>query len=220
MKYALSLTGGLLLGVISALALVYFNPLIRGQGEHTDNDAWVLEYRLAADETWLSTHDERVEIPLVPKAAPLLWEDGIRGAWLAAMPLEAGSGDAPAAATRISLPSSKTNFLNSGVVVDDYWLISVADAGTLLVRGTNNQWPLLRDTVVSVDLLRRDFAGPTTYDATRGPDDGHAVVTGITGAYQSSRGRAHERVSLETYDGSLASASGKLVIAFDDDGGN
>jgi hypothetical protein len=217
MKYVLSLSVGLLLGVISALALVYFNPLIRGQGAHADSDAWVLEYKLAADETWLSTHDERVGIPHVPTTAPLLWEDGIRGAWLAAMPLEGGAGDAPAAATRISLPSSETNFLHSGIVVDDYWLISVADTGTLFVHGANNQWPLLRDTVVSVDLLRRDFAGPQTYDTTLGPADGHAEVTGITGIYQSSRGRAHERLSLETYEGSLGSASGKLVIALDDD---
>ncbi len=217
MKYVLTLALGLLLGVLSGLSLIYFNPLIQGQGEHALEDGWVLEYQLAASETWLSTHDERVEIPVVPNSAQRLWEDGIRGAWLAAMPLEGGSGAAPAAATRISLPSADTNFLNTGVVVEDYWLISVAGAGTLLVHGFNNQWPLLRDTVVSVDLLRRNFAGPATYDATQGPEDGHAVVAGITGAYQASHGRAHERVSLETYNGSLGSASGQLIIALDDD---
>lgn len=217
MKYILTVSLGLLLGALSGLSLIYFNPFIQGQGEHAFDDAWVLEYELAASETWLSTHDERVEIPVVPSAAPLLWEDGIRGAWLAAMPLDADSEAAPAAATRISLPSSDTNFLHSGVVVEDYWLISVAGAGTLLVHGFNNQWPLLRDTVVSVDLLRRDFSGPATYDATQGPDNGHAVVSGITGVYEASHGRAHERVSLETYEGSLGSASGQLIIALDDD---
>jgi len=219
MKYVLSLTFGLLLGALSALALIYFNPLIRGQGDHGADDGWVLEYKLAADETWLSTHDERVEIPVVPTAAPLLWEDGIRGAWLAAMPLRGNSSDAPAMATRISLPSSETNFVYSGVVVEDYWLISVADAGTLLVHGLNNQWPLLRDTVVRVDLLGREFAGPHTYDATRGPVEGRAEVTGITGRYESAHGRAHERVSLQNYEGSLASASGQLVIEFSDESG-
>jgi hypothetical protein len=219
MKYVLSLVVGLLLGTISALALVYFNPLIRGHSDHSADDGWVLKYRLAADETWLSTHDERVGIPIVPKAAPLLWEDGIRGAWLAAMPLKGSSSDAAAMATRISLPSSETNFVHSGLVVEDYWLISVADAGTFLVHGFNNQWPLLRDTAVRVDLLGRDFAGPHTYDATRGPAEGRAEVTGMTGRYESAHGRAHERVSIDHYEGSLASASGQLIIEFPEEGG-
>jgi hypothetical protein len=102
MKYALSLVAGLMLGVISALALVYFNPLTLSQSTPPDEPEWVLEYKLEADDIWLSTHDNRLEIPLVPKTAPLLWEDGIRGAWLAAMPLTGAHEEGQVAGRRSS----------------------------------------------------------------------------------------------------------------------
>ena len=218
MKYAFSLIVGLTLGTFCALALIYFNPLTRSQVEQDPGSGWALEYKLAAENTWLSTHDNRIELPVVPKATQLLWEDGVRGSWLAAMPLEGAPGQRPAAATRISMPTSQSDFVHKGLLVEDFWLISVAGAGTLLVHGFSNQWPLVRDTLVRVDLLRREFVGPATYSATRGPGDGHADVIGMTGDYHSARGRAHERVSLESYDGSLASASGRLLIELADDG--
>jgi hypothetical protein len=102
-------------------------------------------------------------------------------------------------------------------VVEDYWLISVPQSGTLFVHAVNNQWPLLRDTVVRVGLLGREFGGPGSYDSTSGPDEGKAYVAGMTGRYRSSAGHAHERLSIQSYDGSLDAVSGQLLIALTDE---
>lgn len=218
MKYALSLLLGLLLGTASALALIYFNPLTRG-GSAPDADAeWRFDYGLGAQNTWLSTHDKRIGIPVVPAGAPLLYEEGIKGSLLAAMPLADASGSADAAATRISVPSSETEFLRSGLLVEDHWLISVPGRGTIYVHAMNNHWPLLRDTVVRVDWLRREFGAPSHYEPTQGPADAGADVVGMTGTLREFRGHAHERLSLERYDGSFGTLTGRLTIDMADTG--
>ena len=216
MKYAFSLIVGIVLGVIAAVALVYVNPLTRGQSAPIDDPQWVLEYKLAARDNWLSTHDKRLDIPVVPIDAPLLWEHCIRGSLLSAMPLKCSSGAEVAAATRISVPSPESEFLRAGLLVEDYWLISVPGEGTVFLHALSNQWPLLRDTVVRVDWLRRNWSGPGEYDLTQGPVDTRAVVIGLTGIHKGSSGHGHDRLSLESYDGSLAPLTGQLTIEMGD----
>lgn len=212
MKYVLSLILGLLAGTVTAAALIYFNPLTRGDNAAPDNPGWVLGYSLAAADTWLSTHNERIDLPLVPRDISLLWESGIKGSLLAAMPLRGTAGSANAAATRISVPSARTEFLRAGLLVEDYWLISVPGEGSVLVHSLNNQWPLLRDTVVRVDWLQRDFAGPGEYGPTQGPAATGAEVVGLSGDFAGARGRGRERVTLDRYDGSLTALSGQLLL--------
>ena len=212
MKYVVSLLFGLVLGVAVGAALLYFNPLTQSQSSPLSNPQRTLAYTLGAD-TWLSTHDGRLELPVVPKEAPRLFEDGIRGAWLAAFPLKDESQKVLVAATRISVPSQESEFLHAGLVVEDYWLISAPGAGSLFVHARSNQWPLVRDTVVDVDLLGRSFDGPEQYDPTRGPASDGAEVFGLTGAYQGKRGSARERLSLPSYDGRLSSLEGQLMIS-------
>ena len=216
MRYALGLLAGLVAGVGVAFAILYFNPLTRGQSVPASDSNWVLDYKLSAADTWLSTHDDRLEIPLVPGNVPLLWESGIKGSLLAAMPLHGPAGGRAAVASRISVPSADTEFLRAGLLVADYWLISVPGEGTVFVHAVNNRWPLLRDTVVRVDWLQRDWTGPQNYGPTRGPDAGGANVRGMTGQFAGARGHGRERVSLEAYDGSLAQLSGQLMLELPD----
>jgi hypothetical protein len=211
MKYVVSLIFGLSLGAVTALAGIYFNPLTRGQSGVGDGFAWRLDYELAPSQSWLFTHDDRLDLPVVPADAPLLFEQGIRSTLLAAMPLRDGEGLTNAAATRISVPSAETEFLRSGLVVEDHWLISVPGRGTLYVHSLNNQWPLLRDTVVRVDWLRRQFSAGS-YDPTRGPAAEGAEVVGLTGSFGGARGHAHERLTLASYHGSLETLTGQLMI--------
>jgi hypothetical protein len=97
-------------------------------------------------------------------------------------------------------------------LVDDYWLISVPGAGTVFMHAINNQWPLVRDTVVWVDLLNRKWNGPVQYDPTTGPADSGAEVIGLTGSLADLRGVGHEHLSLESYSGSLEALTGRLTI--------
>lgn len=212
MKYLLSLVLGLMLGVAAAGALLYFNPLTRRQERAAPDADWVLSYSLAGTDTWISTHDERLDLPVLPKGVPLLWETGIKGMLLAAMPLEDAGSDLSAAGTRISVPSTQTEFLRAGLLVDDFWLISVPGRGSIFVHAVNNQWPLLRDTVVKVNWLHRSWSGPGEYGPTRGPEATGAEVVGMTGEYAGARGRGRERLSLDSYSGSLAELSGELRL--------
>lgn len=212
MKYVLSLGFGLLAGIAVAAALLYFNPFTLSQSEAGNESGWVLAYSLGAEDTWLSTHDEWLKLPRVPADAPLLFEDGIRGSMLAAMPLDDPSGTMSAAATRIGVPSAESELLHAGLLVQDYWLISVPGAGSVFVHAVNNQWPLLRDTVVRVDWLQRRFSGPGHYVPTQGPGSAGAAVIGLTGEYAGLRGRGRESLSLDSYQGSLAQLSGRLLL--------
>jgi hypothetical protein len=210
MKYVLSLFLGLAVGAAAAGSLLYFNPLTRSQGGDEKESDWSLSYSLSADESWLSTHDQRVDLPLKPANVSLLRESGIKGTILAAMPMHGARGTA--AASRISVPSSGTEFLRAGVLVEDYWLISVPGEGSVFVHSLNNQWPLLRDTIVRVDWLQREWAGPGRYAPTRGPDRAGARVVGVSGSFVGASGHAAERLSLAEYDGSLTQLSGELLL--------
>lgn len=212
MKYVLGFVAGLLLGAASAAAILYFNPLTQTQSAPLAEPGLSLAYRLAGADLRLSTHDNRLDLPVVPNGVSLLFEDGIRGTWLSAYRLRSDARPAPLAATRISIPSPESELLRSGLVVEDYWLISEPGGGSLLVHAESNQWPLLRDTLVSVDWLGRDYGGPRKYNPTRGPANSAAEVVGLTGSYRGARGRARENLSLESYDGGLSSLSGQLSI--------
>lgn len=212
MKYVVSLVVGLILGAAVALALLYFNPLTQYQSAPLNDPERTLDYKLAGADVWLSTHDDRPELPVVPRDVSLLYEDGIRGTWLSAFGINDDSLPGLAAATRISVPSAESEFFRSGLLVEDFWLISVPGSGSMFVHAMSNQWPLVRDTVVNVDWLGRAYSGPGAYDPTRGPAKGDAEVFGLTGAYDGVEGRAREHLSLESYNGKLAALSGQLRI--------
>jgi hypothetical protein len=210
MKYILSLLLGLILGAITAIAMIVFNPLTLSQSQPLSNADMAFDYSMEA--SWVSTHSNRLNIPVVPKGSPLLFENGIRGSLLSSMPLNGETGRAPAAGTRISVPSSESGFLRSGLLVDDYWLISVPGAGTVFMHAVNNQWPLVRDTVVWVDLLKRKWNASGQYDPTRGPAAAGAQVVGMTGTFKDLRGVGQEHVSLDSYSGNLGALHGRLTI--------
>jgi hypothetical protein len=146
----------------------------------------------------------------------LLWETGIKGTLLAALPLTGGPGASRAAGTRISLPSVQSELIRSGILVDDFWLISVPGEGSVVVHAVNNQWPLLRDTLVRVDWLGRSWAGPGEYGPTRGAGGAQANVVGLTGEFVGIQGRASEQLSLSAYAGDLAAVSGRMSIVLAD----
>lgn len=210
MKYVLSLLFGLLLGAMTAVAIIVFNPLTMSQSRPLNNADMTFDYSMAS--AWLSTHSNRLNIPVVPKGSALLFENGIRGSVLSSMPLSGGPDSASAAATRITVPSSRSEFLRSGLLVDDYWLISVPGTGTLFMHAVSNQWPLVRDTVVWVDLLNRNWRGSGEYDPTKGPATAGAQVIGMTGTLKALRGVGHEHLALDSYSGNLGVLRGRLTI--------
>jgi hypothetical protein len=212
MKYALSLILGVLAGAVTGALLLYVNPFTRHETEPSSGPHWVLEYSLAGDDAWLTTHATRLGLPVVPEGVQLPFESGIKGTIVAAMPLVDVTHSASAAATRISIPSPRTDLLAAGVVVEDHWLISVPGQGSVLVHSVNNQWPLLRDTLVRVNWLRRDWGGPGEYMPTQGPEAAGAEVIGLTGQYAGTHGTARERLTIDDYDGADLRLAGALLL--------
>jgi len=212
MKYVLSLVGGLLLGAGLAMVAIFFNPLTEGGSEWSAGREWTFSYTLSPSDVWLLSHARQVDIPVVPSDVPLLFEDGIRGVVVTSMPLTMPTVADAALATRISVPSQESELLSSGLLVEDFWLISVPGRGSVFVDAINNQWPLFRDTVVLVDWLKQSFDHFGEYDPTRGPTANGAAVFGLTGDYRNVRGSGRERLVLDSYQGSFGGIAGQLAI--------
>ncbi|MDX1561326.1 MAG: hypothetical protein R3305_00270 [Gammaproteobacteria bacterium] len=212
MKYLLSFVLGVAAGGAIALAALFFNPLTRAQSDDPSGAAWTLRYSVAPSDVLISTHDRSLGLPLVPSDAPLLWEQGIKGSVLTVMPLSADEAGSPAWATRISVPATDTDLLTAGVLVDDYWLVSVPGRGSVLVHSVSNHWPLLRDSVVRVDWLKQAWPGSAEYTPTRGPNAAAAAVVGLSGEFAGAEGRAWERVALKDYNGRFSGLAGQLLL--------
>src|SRR5690606_40530058 len=118
-----------------------------------------------------------------PDGVEELWERTVRKSALGLIRLSSSDGS-PAIASRVLVPSERTELLTAGVIVDDVWLVTLPGEGSMYVLGESNVWPIAKDTLVSVSLLRRAFRGPRDYVATAGlAPDGRALVVEI--------GRAH-----------------------------
>jgi hypothetical protein len=164
------------------------------------------------------SHAEQLGLPSIPDDVPLLWESGIAGTMLGVVNLGADAGAARAIASRISVPSMRTNLLLEGVLVDDYWLVTMPGQGSLFVETEGNYWPLLKDTIIPVGFLKRPWAGTAEYRPTRGPGPGRSgELVGATGRFAGRTGGASESLVLERYsaEGGFESLRGELSIALD-----
>ena len=216
MKYVLAFIVGIALGAAAAGALVFFNPLIAGAGDSRPAAAWTLRYEFPEPSSLALSHDEQLGLPVIPADSPLLWESGIKGTVLNVLRLDDDSDDAaPVLATRVSVPSAASNLIFEGAIVDDYWLVTVPGGGSLFVHSASNDWPLLRDTVVKVNWLGRQFANGSEFWPTRGPLNGSAALTGVTGQFAAARGRAFERLELDHYRGRFDGVRGELSLLLD-----
>lgn len=216
MKYVLGFVAGLAIGVAAALAALYYNPLTATPLRSRPPTSWALSYSFPDRSSILLTHDEQLKLPLVPADAPRLWEGGIRGAILNELRLE-GEDGVEAVATRISVPSSRTNLVTNGVLVDDYWLVTAPGRGSVFVYDVNNEWSLLKETVGRVDLLRRPWSGRSVYDPTQGPAGGLGMVRGVSGEFAGRRGTARELLGVERYgERGFEEVTGELLLVLED----
>lgn len=216
MKYLLAFLVGILLGAAAAGALVFFNPLIAGSTDARPPAGWTLGYEFPEPSSLLLSHNEQLGLPAIPPDVPLLWESGIKGTVLDVLRLADPDAEAPVLATRVSVPSAAANLVVAGAVVDDYWLVTAPGRGSLFVHGVSNDWPLLRDTVVKVDWLGRDFGNAAAYTPTVGPLGGDGALTGLTGQFAAARGRAFERLEVDRYRGRFEGVRGELSLLLDD----
>jgi hypothetical protein len=136
------------------------------------------------------------------------WEETIDRTALLGLVLD-DSDDKPAAvASRMLAGSADTDFLLSGVLVSDYWLLTIPNEGTLFLRADSNVWPFLKQTLLPVWYFGRPWSGPAHYRPTTGPgDDGLALVVGATGRFAGLEGTAIEQYRLTDLDPASRSAA-------------
>jgi len=199
MKTLLVAFSGFSVGAAAALALLYYNPLTATPQVDVAASVRTLHYELPAQALSFS-RGERALLPGVAVGADELWEETISRAALLALSLDDADGAPAAAASRLLQPSKDTDLLLTGVVVNDFWLLTVPGEGSLFLRADSNIWPFLKSTFIPTWYLGRSWAGPADYRPTVGPGPASAVVIGATGRYTNLAGYASETYRVNALD--------------------
>ena len=213
MKYLLVAALGLLIGAAAAGAAIYYNPFTMTKSAHLDVADRALHYSLPSEVLGFALGDA-VMPPGTPKRDGSLWEETIDRTAMLSLVLDDAHDNPTAIASRLLAVSPRTDFVLSGVRVNDYWLLTIPGEGTLFLRAETNVWPFLKETL-PVWYLGRPWKGPSEYSPTAGPGElGAAVVLGATGRFVGLEGSAIEKYRLTDLDPAArsAAATGELDV--------
>ena len=213
MKYLLVAALGLLIGAAAAGAAIYYNPFTMTKSAHLDVADRALHYSLPSEVLGFALGDA-VMPPGTPKRDGSLWEETIDRTAMLSLVLDDAHDNPTAIASRLLAVSPRTDFVLSGVRVNDYWLLTIPGEGTLFLRAETNVWPFLKETL-PVWYLGRPWKGPSEYSPTAGPGElGAAVVLGATGRFVGLEGSAIEKYRLTDLDPAArsAAATGELDL--------
>ena len=200
MKYFWTMVSGFLLGAMLALTGLYFNPLMETIGPLPTSDDTRFTYASPLTSELVFAHGNRSRVPSYPAGVADLWEDPINKSALSVVLLRGDDGST-AIASRISYPSEETDLLHKGVLLTDDWTVSFPGQGSLFINSQSNWWPFLKEMLIPVWYLGREWQGPTQYTPTVGPANGvWAFVNGATGQFAGLSGTATERYSVEAFD--------------------
>jgi hypothetical protein len=206
MRYLLVAALGLLLGAAAACAAIYYNPFIMTKSAQLDVADRALHYSLPSEVLGFALGDELVP-PGTRKRDDTLWEETIDRTAMLSLVLDDAHDNPTAIASRLLAISPRTDFLLSGVRLNDYWLLTIPGEGTLFLRAETNVWPFLKETL-PVWYLGRQWKGPSEYSPTAGPgEQGDAVVIGATGRFVGLEGAAIEKYRLTDLDPAARSAA-------------
>jgi hypothetical protein len=214
MRYLVVAALGLLIGAAAAGAAIYYNPLIEAKASAQPDVAdRALHYSLPSEVLGFAL-GEQVVPPGTPKPDGSLWEETIERTAMLGLVLDDAQGKPTAIASRMLAVSPRTDFVLSGVRMNDYWLLTIPGEGTLFLRADANVWPFLKATL-PVWYLGRPWKGPTEYSPTAGPGEhGEAVVVGATGRFVGLEGTAIEKYRLTDLDPAARSVAATGEIAF------
>jgi len=213
MKYLLVAVLGLLIGAAAAGAAIYYNPFTMTKSRQLDVADRALHYSLPSEVLGFAL-GEAVAPPGTPKRDGPLWEETIDRTAMLSLVLDDAHDNPAAIASRLLAVSPRTDFVLSGVRVNDYWLLTIPGDGTLFLRADTNVWPFLKETL-PVWYLGRPWKGPSEYSPTAGPGElGAAVVIGATGRFAGLEGSAIEKYRLTDLDPAArsAAATGELDL--------
>jgi len=191
---------GLLLGAAAAGVLLYYNPVTDTSAAVPGRADRLLRYSLP-DQVLEFSLGEVAELLGQSAGDDPLWEDTINRTAVLGLVLNDDVDQPAAIASRLMAASADTDLLLHGVVVSDYWLVTIPGEGSLFVRAESNVWPFLKRTLVPVWYFDRPWQGPAEYRPTVGPGpDNTARVLGLSGVFGDQDGSAVERYNVTALD--------------------
>lgn len=191
---------GLLLGAAAAGAVLYYNPVTDSSAAAPSPADRLLRYSLP-DQVLEFSLGEAAELFGQSAGDDSLWEDTINGTAVLGLVLNDHVDQPAAIASRLMAASADTDLLLHGVLVSDYWLVTIPGEGSLFVRADSNVWPFLKQTLLPVWYFDQPWQGPVEYRPTVGPGaDNTARVMGISGAFSDQDGSAVERYNITALD--------------------
>ena len=214
MRYLIVTVFGLALGAALAGVVLYFNPLPNHAAAESLAAGRVLRYSLP-DHVLQFSLGEDARLLGQDTGEDSLWEEAIDRTAVLGLVLDDATGSPAAVASRLLATSSASDLLLDGLLLSDFWLVTIPGEGTLFVRAESNAWPFLKETLIPAWYLKRPWQGPAEYWPTVGPSrDETAVVVGVGGVFRGSEGSAVERYELSVLDPvqAVAVASGELHL--------
>jgi hypothetical protein len=200
MKYLFVALVGLVLGAVAASVGLYYNPLADKSAALPNATDRVLHYSLP-DQVLEFAVGEDARLFGQDTGRDSLWEETIDRTAVLGLVLNDATNQPAAVASRIMATSADTDLLLRGVLLTDYWLVTLPGEGTLFVRAESNAWPFLKNTLLPVWYLEQPWTGTAEYWPTVGPGaDESGVVLGITGAFRGSEGTVVEHYEISALD--------------------
>lgn len=204
-RYIIGLILGLLLGAMSAAALLYLNPLA-GTGalspvQVSDNELIALRYSAVPKDAILYTNDGESGSAPHPAKVLQLWEEPIRQSDVLVTVLADGRNDPVGVGVKFMSDSERTRIVNGEILVDSVWHIQLPGRGSLFVAQTENYWDYMTDIVVPAHWSSADNWKGTWYgNMTVGPGSlGTGFVTGGSGEFAGVESEAVESLSARAY---------------------
>ena len=223
-RYVVGFVIGLVLGALSAGALLYLNPLAGTNAltpiSVTENQVIGLRYSAVPLDSVLYTNDGESGPPPHPAKVQQLWEAPVRQSDVLVTVLGDSRNNPVGVGIKFMSDSERTRIINGEVLVDSVWHIQLPGRGSLFVAQTENHWDYLTDVVVpahwsSVDSWKGVWNGIITV----GPASlGTARVTGGSGDFAGLDTYGVESLSARAYsvaDGPVA-MDGQLTIELAD----
>ena len=214
MKYLVVAVLGLFGGAALAGAMLYFNPFSLGSAAPSSSGR-VLQYTLPDDVLELALGAD-ARLLGVDGGADALWEETIDRSAVMGLTLNDANRQPVAIASRLTSVSPQTDLVLRGVLLSDFWLVTIPGEGTLFVHTDSNAWPFLKETLVPVWYLDRPWHGPAQYWPTVGPGtDDAGVVVGVAGTFSGGDGSAVESYELTALDRANGSALARGALHVD-----
>lgn len=224
MKYLIALLLGIVVGIATFSAMLYFNPFSGKQSISplavSSQQTLNLNYTAVPAESLLFTNDgESISAPHPEKTAEL-WESTIRKSRVQVVEMMDSRGNPVGLGIKFSSDSEATRLLNSEAMVDSAWHIHLPERGTLFIGQTENYWAYVRDIVVAAGWNSADsWRGKWNRVMTAGPNAiGTARVTGGNGEFAGIETEAVESLHATAYstDTGPVAMDGNVLVSLPD----